>query len=287
MKAFENKTNTGTEPAVKKGTSLPEDAVNIGYFSSQEITPERHLSVTDLSSLIPENNSIGFANEVDTIMYADEFGVLRYAKTNAEAGQIVGSPIVNNSQVSLSNRIMNFSEEEINYNFTGRQTEFESQFFVHSYYVSTDYVLLSSNVSEYSGIESASYLRNPAQYNIKIVDESGKENETIKYKILLEKYTNNSRVPSMAGTSYESLDLYRIIVLLEKADPQNLYLIYDKYEKDEDNIPYNPFFSYKEKINLTVGSNQKNLSLDNLAVGVYTVKVIGNEINAVKVLIKK
>ena len=249
MKAFENKTNTGTEPAVKKGTSLPEDAVNIGYFSSQEITPERHLSVTDLSSLIPENNSIGFANEVDTIMYADEFGVLRYAKTNAEAGQIVGSPIVNNSQVSLSNRIMNFSEEEINYNFTGRQTEFESQFFVHSYYVSTDYVLLSSNVSEYSGIESASYLRNPAQYNIKIVDESGKENETIKYKILLEKYTNNSRVPSMAGTSYESLDLYRIIVLLEKADPQNLYLIYDKYEKDEDNIPYNPFFSYKEKIN--------------------------------------
>ena len=43
----------------------------------------------------------------------------------------------------------------------------------------------------------------------------------------------------------------------------------------------------EEKINLTVGSNQKNLSLDNLAVGVYTVKVIGNEINAVKVLIKK
>jgi len=43
----------------------------------------------------------------------------------------------------------------------------------------------------------------------------------------------------------------------------------------------------EEKINLATGSNTKNISLDNLAVGVYTVKVIGNEINAVKVLIKK
>ena len=43
----------------------------------------------------------------------------------------------------------------------------------------------------------------------------------------------------------------------------------------------------EEKINLTVGSNNKNINLDNLAVGVYTVKVIGNEINAVRVLIKK
>ncbi len=43
----------------------------------------------------------------------------------------------------------------------------------------------------------------------------------------------------------------------------------------------------EERINLTVGSNQKNISLDNLAVGIYTVKVIGNDINAVKVLVKK
>ncbi|HRG59746.1 MAG TPA: GEVED domain-containing protein [Bacteroidia bacterium] len=43
----------------------------------------------------------------------------------------------------------------------------------------------------------------------------------------------------------------------------------------------------EEKVNLTVGSNKKNINLDNLAVGIYTVKVIGNEINAVKVLVKK
>lgn len=249
MKAFENKTNTGTEPAVKKGATLPEDAVNIGYFSSEEITPDKHLSITDLSSLIPENNSAGFSSEVDTIMYADEFGVLRYAKTNTEAGQISGSPIVNNSHVSLSNKLMNFTQSDINYNFTGRELEFESNFFVHSYYASTYYALLTASVSEYSGIERSSELRNPAQYNIKVVDQSGKEDESVKYKILLEKHTNNGRSPSLANTDYQSLDLYRIIVLLEKADPKNLYLVYDKYEKDEDNIPYNPFFGYKEKIN--------------------------------------
>jgi PKD repeat protein len=43
----------------------------------------------------------------------------------------------------------------------------------------------------------------------------------------------------------------------------------------------------EEKINLSAGTNKKNISLDNLAVGIYTVKVVGNEINAVKVLIKK
>ena len=43
----------------------------------------------------------------------------------------------------------------------------------------------------------------------------------------------------------------------------------------------------EERINLTSGANKKNLSLENLAVGIYTVKVIGNETNAVKVLIKK
>lgn len=43
----------------------------------------------------------------------------------------------------------------------------------------------------------------------------------------------------------------------------------------------------EEKVNLTAGSNKKNIDLENLAVGIYTVKVIGNDINAVKVLIKK
>lgn len=43
----------------------------------------------------------------------------------------------------------------------------------------------------------------------------------------------------------------------------------------------------EDKINLVEGSNTKNINLDNLAVGVYSVKVIGNKINTVKVLIKK
>jgi hypothetical protein len=249
MKPFENKTNTGNEPAVKKGTFLPSDSVNIGYFSSEKITPEKHLSVIDFSTLIPENTSVQFSSEVDTMMYADEFGVLRYLRNNSEAGQIAGSPIVHNSEVSISNNIMNFTEEEIDYNFTGRENEFESNFFVHSYYVSTDFVLLDSRVAEYEGIENSSELINPLRYNIKVVDQSGSIDPSIRYKILLEKYTNNNLNAPIAGSIYQSLDLYRIIVLLEKYDPQNLYLIYDRYEKDEENIPFNPFFGYKEKIN--------------------------------------
>lgn len=203
----------------------------------------------DLSGLIPENTPSGTAVEADAIMYADEFGVLRYAKTNTELGQVAGSPIVHNSSVSISNKILPFTQDNINYNFTGRENEFEQQYFCHSVYVSTNYTLLPSTVAEYIGLERSSYLRNPPEYNIRIVDSSGKEDENLKYKILLEKYSNNLVKSELAGFSYQTQELYRIIVLFDFVDPKDLYLVYDKYEMDEDRIPYNPHYGYKEKIN--------------------------------------
>ena len=220
-----------------------------GYFTSEEVTPKEHLGVIDLSNLIPENISSGPAIEADAIMYADEFGVLRYAKTNSELNQIAGSPIIHNSSVSISNKILPFTQDNIDYNFTGRENEFEQQHFCHSVYVSTNYTLLPSTVAEYIGLERSSYLRNPSQYNIKIVDNSGKEDENVKYKILLERYTNNLTKSELAGYSYQASELYRIIVLFDYVDPKEIYLVYDKYEMDEDGIPYNPHYSYKEKVN--------------------------------------
>jgi len=183
------------------------------------------------------------------MMYADEFGVLRHASNNPELGQLIGSPIVHNSSVSISNNILRFDNEQLNYNFTGRANEFEQQSFCHSIYISTNFALIPSTVSEYAGLERSSYLRTPAQYNIRIVDNSGKENKNLKYKIMLERYTNNSSRNQLSGYTYQTEDLYRIIVLFDSVDPQNLYLVYDKYEMDEDRIPFNPHFGYKEKIN--------------------------------------
>lgn len=182
-------------------------------------------------------------------MYADEFGVLRYVRNNPELGQVAGSPIVHNSSVSVSNNILRSTEDQINYNFTGRENEFENNFFCHSIYVSNYFVLMTSSVAQYAGLERSSYLRAPAQYNIKITDAAGNEDISLRYKIILEKYTNNSNKSELIGSSFYALDLYRIIVLLDSVDPKDIYLMYDKYEMDEDQIPYNPHFGYRERIN--------------------------------------
>lgn len=253
MKAFKNVTNQGNEPAVKKAVNLPDDSINLGWFNSGEITPEMHLSVSDLSGLIPENLVPVSTSEIDTAMYADEFGVLRYVKTNQEMNQQFGSPIVANSEVSISNYILNKQQTDLNFNYTGRIVDLESEMFIHSYYVSNHFTLLDSSVSSYNGIEKSSELREPAKAGIQVVDSSGNNlvdsNGKNNYKIILEKYTNHRSIVELSGTIYQGLDLYRIIVLLEQVNPQDLYLIYNKYEKNEDNIPYNPFFGYKEKIN--------------------------------------
>lgn len=253
MKAFKNVTNQGNEPAVKKAVNLPEDSINLGWFNSGEITPEMHLSVSDLSRLIPENVVPVSTSEIDTAMYADEFGVLRYIKTNQEMNQQFGSPIVANSEVSISNYILNKQQTDLNFNYTGRIVDLESEMFIHSYYVSNHFALLDSSVSIYNGMEKSSELREPAKAGIQVVDSSGNNlvdsNGKNNYRIILEKYTNHRSVVGLSGTIYQGLDLYRIIILLEQVNPQDLYLIYNKYEKNEDDIPYNPFFGYKEKIN--------------------------------------
>jgi hypothetical protein len=253
VKAFKNVTNQGNEPAVKKAVYLPEDSINLGWFNSGQITPEMHLSVSDLSGLIPENIVPVSTSEIDTAMYADEFGVLRYLKDNQEMNQRFGSPIVANSEVSISNYLANKDQEDINFNYTGRVTNFESEMFIHSYYVSNNFTLLDSNVANYYGMEKSSELREPSRHGIQVVDGSGNNfvdsNGKNNYKIILEKYTNNRSIVELYGTRYQGLDLYRIVVLLEQVNPKDLYLIYNKYEKNEDNIPYNPFFGYKEKIN--------------------------------------
>lgn len=56
---------------------------------------------------------------------------------------------------------------------------------------------------------------------------------------MVEKYSKN----------IQGYDLCRVIVLMEKTDATDLYLVYDKYEKDRYGYPFNPFYAYREKIN--------------------------------------
>jgi hypothetical protein len=178
-------------------------------------------------------------------MYADEFGVLRYIKTNAERHQTKHSPIVKNSEVSVTNYVINQEPGNVNNNYTSKIDEFESARFGHSYYVSRFFTILPNTASGYSGVGTSLRVDNPDQYNIKVVDSSGNKyvnsmNEN-NYEVFIEKYQDDINT-----TSY---NYYRIIIVLDEPDPIGLYMIYDKYEKNKDGIPFNQFLNYKEYIN--------------------------------------
>jgi hypothetical protein len=178
-------------------------------------------------------------------MYADEFGVLRYVKTNAERHQTKHSPIVKNSEVSVTNYVINQTPGNVNNNYTSRINEFESARFGHSYYVSRYFTILASTASGYSGVGTSLRVDNPDQYNIKVVDSSGNKyvnsmNEN-NYEVFIEKYQDDINTTSD--------NYYRIIIVLDEPDPIGLYMIYDKYEKNKDGIPFNQFLNYKEYIN--------------------------------------
>lgn len=131
------------------------------------------MSVADLSGFQKENSRDVSVIANDFAMYADEFGVLRYLKTNPERYQTKHSPIVKNSEVSVTNYVLNQEAGNLNNNYTSRIDEFESARFGHSYYVSRFFVILPSTASSYSGIGTSLRVNDPDQYNIRVIDSSG------------------------------------------------------------------------------------------------------------------
>jgi hypothetical protein len=179
-------------------------------------------------------------------MYADEFGVLRYAKTNSDLFQSKHSPIVKNSEVSISNHIITGSNTPEDKNYSNKIDDFETKHFAHSFYVSRYFTVLPSNAATYNGIGNSLKIIDPQKYNIKVIDSFGNhyvdDYGLNKYEIFIERYENETYTLSSA-------DYYRIIVALDQPDPVGLQLVYDKFERTEDGIPHSQFLNYKEYIN--------------------------------------
>jgi hypothetical protein len=145
MEYFTRFTDLGNEHVIKKGPKLPADAVNLGWYSTDDVTPENFLSIVDASNLVEENGGKLKAVSDDFIMYADEFGVLRYAKNNSELHQVQHSPIVKNPEVSLSNLVIHEDFDLIRPDGTYTLEDFETFKFAHSVYVSRYFTMISRN----------------------------------------------------------------------------------------------------------------------------------------------
>lgn len=143
MEIFPKKTKRRLEPTMKKGVNLPSDAINLGWYSTDEVNPKNFLSILDASALIKENSPGTRARNDSYMMYADEFGVLRYATSNSELSQVKHSPVVKNSEVSISNIVIDQESRPVkNYNLTNSE-DFYNIKTAHSFYVSRFFTLIS------------------------------------------------------------------------------------------------------------------------------------------------
>lgn len=231
LKKFVDKTISEKEPAVKSGNFLPRNAVNLGFYSSQEISPKNNTAIVDLSGLIPEN--VNDRESFSKIMYANELGILEDEN---------GNPYVSSNDVYLSDLFLDKNTYSIRYDID----EIQNSSFAKTYYVSRYFTLLTTTSHITSNINyfiDQRFVPN----NIKVVDKNGDlyadpETGKLKYRISFESFVTD--------TNYLQNEIpHKIIVLLEDPYITGLKLIYDKVEVNDSGVWNNQILKYSESIN--------------------------------------
>lgn len=239
MEKFVNETLDGNEEAIKIGSKVPPGAINLSWFTANVISPANNINVVDLSETIQENTSLknslhSSSDDESVLVYADELGFLR---------TFDGQYTFGSDDFTVSNIFLNQVTESKAY----ERDSINPNSFVHYYYISRFFIsapgdgfyLLSIN--DYIDPERFKNL------NLRVLDKNNEEyvdknTGRKKYRFLLEPFitpTNKLRneVP------------YRVIVLLDATDHDQIKLVYDKVECDEYGNMYNLNLNYTETIN--------------------------------------
>jgi len=233
MKKFENLTTDGNEKSVKIGKNIPTEAAGISWFSSSKVSPRSNISMVDISGSIQENRITNEDGLKATIVFADELGFLR---------KVDGSYNFPSNDITVGNIFLNraTNTEKIDI------TKTDASDFVHYMYISRYFITGPANISlislkQYVPFESIKDL------NIKVLGADNKEyvdpiTNIKKYRILLEPFKT---LNNFANNQFP----YRIIVLLDSDEPNNLKLVYDKVECDDNANIFNLNINYTETIN--------------------------------------
>lgn len=257
MKSFNNNIENSIEKKIKKSPNLPPGAVNLAYFSAEDISPSNTTAVVDASLTIKENYVQ--AENTQLSLIANELGMLE--------DPITGNNRFSSENIQVTDVMNSFPNKTEFVNVPGLNSkpfgELSRTDYFYSYYVSR-YFTVQDNIKSssidsftYAGknifdivraSESQKFILEDNKVDISdiyvtysdgspYVDESGKN----KYKVVLEKYTQKyvSEIESLC----------RIIVLLEDANPPSLLLNYNKIELTIEGSLVNSISNYSEPIN--------------------------------------
>ena len=232
MKKFTDATDSGKEPAVKVGNYVPRDAINLGWYTSKEVSPENNISIVDLSSLTAEN--LNESDSFSKIMFANELGILEDSD---------GNPFISSDEISVSDILLNEQFFSDRY----EESDVKEKIYAHSYYVSRFFTLVQAK--SYYDVSISSF-SNPSYMpkSVKVLDENGNiysdpVTGRLKYRVLIESFLTQKNI-----TNNEIP--HRIVVFFEDQNPKNLKLSYDKVEVDEEGFWSNQILGYTESINV-------------------------------------
>ena len=130
MEKFNNSIKNSLEKKIKKGTTLPSNTINLGYFETEDLSPSNSLMVIDSAAAIKEN-VIDIQNKRISLV-ANELGMLMdpsNGNTRFPTDEISISEIRN----SDTNSAKYIDVLQLNQNQVG---SFSVTDYFHSYYVS-------------------------------------------------------------------------------------------------------------------------------------------------------
>ena len=159
MELFNNTTDSGKEKSVKIGLNAPSGSVNLAWFTSESISPDKNISIVDISQTIPENviKESGSAE----VMYADELGILR---------RLNGSSFVASEDLTISNTFI----DRKTVSGLLQDSDLNPELFGHYFYISK-YFTVAPSVFPF--ISTNDYIEDDVIVNlgIKVLDEFGKD----------------------------------------------------------------------------------------------------------------
>lgn len=241
-KPFDNLTNDGNEPAIKRGHIVPDGDVNLAYVKSPELSPENNIVIVDTSRLSEDNASSEQVHGCK-LYYSNAIGVLVDEDDNVVVSDEY--PVVTDEFVTDENYSIIPGAE---------YTDSDILPYVH---VSRHFHL------DHAGLTIAGDTVNYRDESIKVVNNRGIEYSKYRIKIAAAYLPG---VEKEGGTW-----AYRIFAYVDTDSNEELYLTYNKTELDDATgnlirrkINYKeilnprPFFKYRPEESEVVDAANRN-----------------------------
>jgi hypothetical protein len=241
MKGFINLTNEGNENAIRRGSRVPDGAVNMAWVKAPPLNPKTNIVMLDTSGMTPEN--AGGGSDRCGIYLANQMGVLGRIVGRDPEGRPIWDHVIKDEYPAIGDV---FSVDEDFSVIPGSEyTDDDILPYVHvSRFFHIDKLGLSNN----------DLVRKIRGLDVKVVDDQGIEYP--KYRIVLLSASgvkNQESVDNIGSTAvgYDKAEggAYRVWVYIDTKNAENLRLQYNKIELTPEGYFKNQNINHSEALN--------------------------------------